>query len=510
MEEKGFNLFGFTISKKSEEKEKKIKSIVTKRDDDGSVYASTDGLTHFGSHYAHYIDQDGSNTKDSIDSILQYRNVSSHPEVDAAIEDITNEAISGEKYSIEINLENLKHSANVKKKIKEEFDNVVSMLCFNELGHDIFRRWYIDGRLFHHLVIDENNPRLGIQDIRPIDATKITKVKEVVKKQDEKTGVTIIDKVKEYFVFQEKGIKVNRETAIRLNVDSVSYITSGLLDETKRKVISYLHKALKPINQLRMMEDSLVIYRLARAPERRIFYIDVGNLPKGKSEEYLKNIMARYRNKIVYDATTGKVKDDRKHQSLLEDFWLPRKEGSRGTEISTLPGGQNLGEIEDIIYFQKKVYNSLNVPANRLEQESQFTLGRASEISRDEFKFQKFIDRLRSRFAFLFIDILRVQLLLKGIIAEEDWDNIKSDISVDFSRDNYFTELKNSEILRERIETLNEVSDYIGEYFTRSWVMKNVLKLTDEEIASVDAEKAKNDGDDNDNESGDDNDYRRR
>jgi len=357
------------------------------------------------------------------------------------------------------------------------------MLNFNELGHDIFRRWYVDGRIYHHLVVDESNLKKGIVDIRPIDAARIRKVKQVKKKKDPATGADLIEKVDEYFIYQDKPGAQN--SGVKLSLDSVSYITSGLLDETRRKVLSYLHKALKPINQLRMMEDSLVIYRLARAPERRIFYIDVGNLPRGKAEQYMKDIMTRYRNKLVYDATSGEIKDDRKHQSLLEDFWLPRREGGRGTEISTLPGGDNLGQIDDILYFQKKLYRALNVPINRLEQEAQFSLGRSSEISRDELKFQKFIDRLRARFAHLFMGILKTQLVLKGIVTDQDWVDMKEDILIDFMRDNHFTELKETEILRERIQTLDQMSNYIGEYFTKEWVMKNVLMFSDDDIEQL-------------------------
>tara|TARA_R110000765_G_scaffold316420_2_gene408821 strand:- start:307 stop:1440 length:1134 start_codon:yes stop_codon:yes gene_type:complete len=357
------------------------------------------------------------------------------------------------------------------------------MLNFTELGHDMFRRWYVDGRIYHHIVVDEKNLKAGIQDIRPIDAARIRKVKEVKKKKDPKTGANLIERVDEYFIYQEKP--GSQSSGVKLSLDSVSYITSGLLDEKRQKVLSYLHKALKPINQLRMMEDSLVIYRLARAPERRIFYIDVGNLPRGKAEQYMKDIMTRYRNKLVYDASTGEIKDDRKHQSLLEDFWLPRREGGKGTEISTLPGGDNLGQIEDILYFQKKLYRSLNVPMNRLEQEQQFSLGRATEISRDELKFQKYIDRLRTRFGYIFLGMLKVQLLLKGIITEDDWQGMRNHIIVDFARDNHFTELKDSELLRERIQTLDAMRDYIGEYFSKEWVQKNVLHFTDDDIDNM-------------------------
>jgi hypothetical protein len=478
MADDAFKLFGFEIKRASNEDPKKIPSIVPARDEDGAGY-----VTASGSHYGQYINQDGTEAKDNHALIMKYRGVAMHPEVDMAIEDIVNESIVGGEEPVSIKMDNLNASESIKKQIREEFDNVNGMLNFTELGHDMFRRWYVDGRIYHHIVVDEKNLKAGIQDIRPIDAARIRKVKEVKKKKDPKTGANLIERVDEYFIYQEKP--GSQSSGVKLSLDSVSYITSGLLDEKRQKVLSYLHKALKPINQLRMMEDSLVIYRLARAPERRIFYIDVGNLPRGKAEQYMKDIMTRYRNKLVYDASTGEIKDDRKHQSLLEDFWLPRREGGKGTEISTLPGGDNLGQIEDILYFQKKLYRSLNVPMNRLEQEQQFSLGRATEISRDELKFQKYIDRLRTRFGYIFLGMLKVQLLLKGIITEDDWQGMRNHIIIDFARDNHFTELKDSELLRERIQTLDAMRDYIGEYFSKEWVQKNVLHFTDDDIDNM-------------------------
>ena len=480
---RSLKLFGFEIKKAESEDPKKRPSIVPARDDDGAGY-----VTAAGTHYGQYINIDGDDSKDNYHLIMKYRGVAMHPEVDMAIEDITNESIAGGELeqSIDVNMDNLEQSDKIKKIIKEEFDNIYSMLNFNELGHDIFRRWYVDGRIFHHLVVNESNLKAGIQEIRPIDSAKMRKVKQVKKKKDPQTGVNLIEKVDEYYIYQEKPGQAN--SGVKLTLDSVSYCTSGLLDEGRKKVISYLHKALKPINQLRMMEDSLVIYRLARAPERRIFYIDVGNLPRGKAEQYMKDIMARYRNKLVYDAATGEIRDDRKHMSMLEDFWLPRREGGRGTEISTLPGGENLGQIDDIVYFQKRLYRSLNVPISRLESENQFSLGRSTEVSRDELKFQKFIDRLRTRFAHLFYDILKKQLILKGVIAEEDWNGIKNDIVLDFVRDNHFTELKNAELLREKLQTLDQISNYVGEYFSKEWVQKNILQFSDEDIEGINKE----------------------
>lgn len=477
---KGFRLFGFEIKRQELEDAKKKPSIVPARDDDGAGY-----ITASGTHYGQYINLDGDDSKDNYQLIMRYRGVSMHPEVDAAIEDIVNESIAGGELeqSVDIKMEELKQPDNIKKQIKEEFDNIISMLNFNEYGHDIFRRWYVDGRIYHHLVVNESQLKAGIQEIRYIDSSKMRKVKQIKKKKDPQTGANLIEKVDEYYIYQEKPGQQN--SGVKMSLDSVSYVTSGLLDEGRKKVLSYLHKALKPLNQLRMMEDSLVIYRLARAPERRIFYIDVGNLPRGKAEQYMKDIMTRYRNKLVYDSQTGEIKDDRKHQSLLEDFWLPRREGGRGTEISTLPGGDNLGQIDDIVYFQKKLYRALNVPINRLEQEAQFSLGRSTEISRDELKFQKFIDRLRTKFSALFMDILKTQLMLKGIITEEDWNLMKNDIVVDYVRDNHFTELKDLEILREKTQTLDMVHNYVDVYFSREWIMKNVLHFNDEDIAAM-------------------------
>ena len=475
-------LFGFEIKRAKDKKEEKLSSIVPPTDQDGAGY-----VTAAGAHYGTYVNIGSEDQgKDNLQNIKQYRGVATHPEVDAAIEDIVNESvISGEgQSSISLVLDKVEGvSDSLKKQITDEFENIVSMLDFNDVGHDMFRRWYVDGRLYHHLVVDEKNLKAGIQEIRNIDAAKIRKVKEVKKKKDATTGVSLVEKVNEFYIYQETPGAQSQ--GVKLSPDSVSYVTSGLLDVDRKRVVSHLHKALKPINQLRMMEDSLVIYRLARAPERRIFYIDVGNLPRGKAETYMKDIMARYRNKLVYDADTGKIRDDRKHMSMLEDFWLPRREGGRGTEISTLPGGENLGQIDDIIYFQKRLYRSLNVPLNRLEQEAQFSLGRSTEISRDEVKFQKFIDRLRSRFATLFTDILKKQLIMKGLITEDDWNQWHNDIHVDYIRDNHFTELKDAELLANRLQTMDQVSQYVGEYFSKEWVMKNVLQLEDDDIKNM-------------------------
>ena len=481
MAEQSIQLFGFEIKRASNKSEEKLRSIVPPTDPDGAGY-----VTAAGAHYGQYVDINGDQTKDNVQNIKQYRAVATHPEVDAAVEDIVNESIASSENESPVALtmdkvENV--SERLKKQIQEEFDGIISMLNFHDYGHDIFRRWYVDGRIYHHLVVDENNLKAGIQEIRNIDAAKIRKVKEIKKGKDPATGASIVESVNEFYIYQEKPGSTN--SGIKIANDSISYVTSGLLDPTRRRVVSYLHKALKPINQLRMMEDSLVIYRLARAPERRIFYIDVGNLPKGKSEQYMKDIMSRYRNKLVYDASTGELKDDRKHMSMLEDFWLPRREGGRGTEISTLPGGENLGQIDDIVYFQKRLYRSLNVPINRLEQEAQFSLGRSTEITRDEVKFQRFIDRLRTRFSHLFLDILKKQLIMKSIITEDDWDQWKTDIVVDYVRDNHFTELKDAELLMNRLQTLDQVQQYVGDYFSKDWIMKNVLHFDDDDVTQM-------------------------
>lgn len=477
---RSIKLFGFEIKRAAEDDPKKKPSIVPARDDDGAGYV-TAGNMYFGQ----YLNVDGNESKDNHQLIMQYRGVASQPEVDMAIEDIINESVSTSelKQNVDINLDNLEITESIKKQIKEEFDNVYNMLQFSEYGHDIFRRWYIDGRLYHHLVVNESQLKAGIQEIRPIDASKVRKVKQIKKKKDPQTGVELIENIEEFYVYQEKP--GSQTGGIKLTNDSVSYVTSGLLDESRKKVVSYLHKALKPINQLRMMEDSLVIYRLARAPERRIFYIDVGNLPRGKAEQYMKDIMAKYRNKLVYDAQTGEIRDDRKHMSMLEDFWLPRREGGRGTEITTLPGGENLGQIDDIIYFQKKLYRALNVPINRLEQEAQFSLGRSTEVSRDELKFQKFIDRLRRRFSHLFLGILKKQLILKGIITDEDWKEWEQDIIVDYVRDNHFTELRDAEMLRERVQMMDQMQNYVGEFFSKEYIYKNVLMMSDDDIEKM-------------------------
>ena len=471
--------FGFSITRKKDDAE----SFTLPSSDDGAVDIASGGF--FSSVY----DIEGRD-KTQYDLIKRYRHISQQPECDSAVEDIVSEGIASNENDspISLQLDGLKQSSNVKRRIKEEFDRVLQLMMFQEKGHDIFRRWYVDGRLFYHKVIDKKDPRKGITELRYIDPQKIKKVRETVSgKPNPITGVEEKKRTEEFYIYNEKGIATGgtMDSGLKITKDSIAYCPSGLIDQNRGSVLSYLHKAIKPVNQLRMIEDSLVIYRISRAPERRIFYIDVGNLPKIKAEQYLKDVMNRYRNKLVYDASTGEIRDDRNQMSMLEDFWLPRREGGRGTEITTLPGGQNLGEIDDIVYFQRKLYRSLNVPISRMEAESNFSLGRSTEITRDELKFTKFVQRLRKKFSVIFHDILRTQLILTGVIAEEEWDAMKEHIAYDFLQDGHFAELRDAEILRERIEMLGTLEPYVGNFFSKRWVQKNVLRQTDEEIETM-------------------------
>ena len=470
-------IFGYEIKRK--EQPKKISFVPP--DDEGIGQ-----VINAGGHYGQYIDMDGGQAKSENDQIVKYRDAAMHPEVDAAIEDIVNEAIvtTTAEGPVAIILEDVNQPATIKNKIREEFYKIVEMLNMNFQGSDIFRKWYVDGRIYYHKIIDTANPKGGIIELRCIDPLKIKKVREVKKDKDKVTGESLVKGTKEYYVFQNQKLNTTNQ-GLKITKDAIAYCTSGLFSSDHKRVVSYLHKSLKTLNQLKMMEDSLVIYRLSRAPERRIFYIDVGNLPKGKAEEYLKNIMSKYRNKLVYNATTGEIKDHAKQMSMLEDFWLPRREGGRGTEITTLPGGENLGQIDDIVYFQKKLYRSLNVPINRLEQEAQFSLGRASEITRDELKFQKFIDRLRKRFSMLYMDILKTQLVLKGIVTEEEFHEMETFIRIDFMKDTHFAELKESELLRERLGTLREIDEYTGKYFSIDWIRRHVLFQSEKEMEEI-------------------------
>jgi len=459
---------------------------------DGFTSPSTDDgtldIVSGGGHYASILDMDGRD-RNELDLIRRYRDIAQQPECDSAIEDIVNEAIVSDErdQSVSLSLDKLELSANIKHKIREEFNEVLRLLDFNAKGHDIFRRWYVDGRVYYHKIIDNKSPRKGLQEIRYIDPRKIKKVREQRKEVDKKTGLEIVRKVDDFYLYNDKGIDQNTgtSTGVKISPDAITYCPSGLVDMHKGTVLSHLNKAIKPVNQLRMIEDALVIYRISRAPERRIFYIDVGNLPKIKAEAYLKDVMNRYRNKLVYDARTGEIRDDRNHMSMLEDFWLPRREGGRGTEITTLPGGSNLGEIDDITYFQKKLYRSLNVPVSRLAEETGFSIGRSDNITRDELKFTKFVQRLRKKFSVLFADILKTQLVLKGVIAVEEWDTIKEHIQFDYLQDGHFTELKNAEILRERLDMLGQIESYVGTYFSKEYVKKNILRMSDEDIQEI-------------------------
>ena len=492
-------IFGFSINRNAKEELSK-KSFVAPDDDEGASYVESSA-----GHYGQYIDIDGDRAKDSKDLILKYRAAAQVTECDAAIEDIVNEVLVSDslKGPISVSLDGLEVSKSISNKIRDEFDTIIRLTKVNTKGHDLFRKWYVDGRLYHHIIVDDKAASKGILEIRYIDPIRIRKVKELIKEKDTRSTKDIIKGVKEYYLYQTNNM-LNKDEALQISPDAISYITSGLMDIDRKWSISHIHKALKPVNQLRLLEDSLVIYRVSRAPERRIFYIDVGNLPKGKSEAYLKSIMDKYRNKMVYDATTGDIKDAKTHMSALEDFWLPRREGGRGTEITSLPGGTNLGEIEDVLYFQKKLYKSLNVPVQRLESESSFSMGRSTEITRDEVKFSKFIARLRLKFSELFLGLLRTQLLLKKIISAEDWEDMKDDIKVIFETNVHFAELKAAEVLRERVDTLTNMEQHIGIYYSREWARKNVLMQTEEEIEELDKqiedEKESGDIDDGDDD----------
>ena len=472
-------LFGFSFKRKAVEDKKKPVSFTIDNEDGAYEISPT------GGYFGQYMDLQGDKFQSDRDLVMKYRQISSYPEVDMAIEDICNEAITEESgIIVNLNLDELEQKDSVKELIQDEFQRILNLINFKSTAYDLFRRWYTDGRLFFHVIINENKVDAGILELRQIDPTRIRKVKEVEKVKDPKTGAELTKEGDEYYIYQDENL-VQQGEGLRIHTDAVIQVNSGLLNDERNKVIGYLQKALKPLNQLSMMEDSLVIYRISRAPERRIFYIDVGNLPKGKAEEYLNNTMNRYRNKIVYDPTTGNLKDEKVHRNVMEDFWLPRREGGRGTEISTLPGGQNLGEIEDVQYFQNKLYRALNIPMSRLQEADAFSVGRSSEITRDELKFQKFIDRIRNKFSIMFYEILKRQLVLKKIIVPSDWVNIREGMNVEYSRDNYYAELKDSEILKERIETIQMMDEYIGLFWSKDWVRRNILKLTDDEIKDI-------------------------
>ena len=475
-------LFGFQITRVKKTEDPK-QSFTTTQADDGTQTVAA------GGYFGQYLDMEGT-AKSEADLIRRYREISLHPECDMAVEDIVNEAVVANelKEAVRVNTDNLPYGKDIRRRIEGEFSDILKLMNFNTKGHDIFRRWYVDGRIYYQKIIDRTSPTLGITELKYIDPRKIKKIREVRKTRPEGAkNLEIVDEFVEYYLFNEKGVSgTTSGGGVKIAPDTIAFCPSGLVDQQKNIVMSYLHKAIKPVNQLRMIEDAVVIYRIARAPERRIFKIDVGNLPKVKAEQYLRDVMARYRNKLVYDASTGEIRDDRNYMSMLEDFWLPSREGGRGTDISTLPGGQNLGEIADIEYFQKKLYRSLNVPVSRLESSQGFNLGRASEITRDELKFTKFVQRLRKKFTELFNDLLKTQLILKKVISEEDWHTISHNLQYDFLQDGHFAELKQSEMMRERIQLVNEMRDMVGKYFSVEYMRKNVLKQSESEIAEMD------------------------
>lgn len=477
-------LFGFSLERAK--KAPKGPSFVQKDNLDGSQPVSG------GGYYGYTVDFDGQ-VRNEYQLISRYREMVLQPECDSAVDDIVNETICGnfDDVPVSVELSNLKVSDKIKKLIREEFGEILRLLDFENRSYEIFRRWYVDGRLFYHKVIDPDNPQGGLIELRYIDPRKIRKINETEQKRPEQLrglplNQQLSPKSAEYFLYDPKGLKNSTTQGLKIAPDSICYVHSGIMDLNKNMTLSHLHKAIKAVNQLRMIEDSLVIYRLSRAPERRIFYIDVGNLPKNKAEQYLREVMGRYRNKLVYDANTGEIKDDKKFMSMLEDFWLPRREGGRGTEITTLPGGQNLGELEDVKYFQKKLYKSLNVPGSRLETETTFNVGRAAEITRDEVKFQKFVARLRKRFSELFTDLLKTQLVLKGVISIEEWDEMKEHIQYDYIADNYFAELKEIEIRNERMNQVATMDPFVGKYFSVEYMRRQVLKQTDVEMKEID------------------------
>jgi hypothetical protein len=487
-----FSLFGFTISRQeNEDKQDSQQSFSPPSNDDGALTITS------AAYYGTYVDLDGT-AKNEVELISRYREMAMQPEIESAIDDIVNEAIcqDDDGKNIQIILDDLEQPDKIKKAIKDEFGTILRMLNYTKMAQDIFRRYYIDGKLYYHIIVDREEPTKGIRELRYIDPRKMRKIREVKKQKDERTGVEVMNVVNEYYIYNDKvttGSSTNYgPVGTRITTDSVVSVVSGLMDSRRAVVLSYLHKAIKPLNQLRMIEDATVIYRISRAPERRIFYIDVGNLPKLKAEQYLRDIMVKYKNKLVYDANTGEIRDDRKFLSMMEDFWLPRREGGKGTEITTLPGGQNLGELEDVKYFEKKLYKSLNVPVSRLDpNQSGFSLGRVGEITRDELKFAKFVGRMRGRFSDLFDQCLRVQCVLKGICTDDEWKTFREHIHYNFIKDNNFTELKEAELMKERLSLLGEVDPYTGRYFSQAWIQRNVLRLDDDEIGVMQKEMDK-------------------
>jgi hypothetical protein len=472
-------IFGLNLTKKKLNP-KQVATVVSPPQDDGSALVSA------ANYYGISIDLDGS-LKNENELIRKYRETCNYPDCDSAVEDIVNEAIvsDGVNPIVEINLDDSKISDSIKNKIRDEFKIILNLMKFSDKGHDLFRSWYIDGRLYFNILIDEATKKTGISELRYIEPQKIRKVKSI-KKSKTPTGVEVTTGVDEYYIYNDKGLTTGTTQGVKLSLDTVAYCNSGLLDQNTGIVLSYLHKAIKPTNQLKMIEDALVIYRVSRAPERRIFYIDVGNLPKLKAEQYVQDIMNKFRNKLVYDATTGEIKDDKKHLSMMEDFWMPRREGGKGTEITTLDGAQNLGQIEDINYFQNKLFQSLNVPISRLRPDVGFSIGQSSTITRDEVKFSKFINRLRNKFSGIFSNILRIQLIAKGIIREDEWEEILECIKYKFQQDNHYSELKDAEVIQNRLATLNAIDPFVGRYFSVEWVRRNVLLQTEDDIKEID------------------------
>ena len=480
-------LFGFSIGRVDKDAKNK-ESFALPDPEDGAVEIGPSGGA-----YGTYVDMEG-HAKNELDLISKYREMATYPECDQAIDDVVNEAVvtNRENSPVSISLEKSNLSDDIKEKVKYEFKELIRLLDFRKVGYEMFKKWYVDGRLYFHIIIDNKNPKRGILELRSIDPLKIKKVREPKVAQDAH-GTAVIDTsgFQEYYLFNERGISTAQSggMTVQIAADSISYAHSGILDPDRKLVLSHLHKAIKPLNQLRMLEDAVVIYRISRAPERRIFYIDVGNLPKIKAEQYLRDIMSKYKNKLVYDSNTGEIKDERKHMSMLEDYWLPRREGGRGTEISTLPGGENLGELADVDYFKTKLYKALNVPPSRLEQDSGFILGRAEEISRDEVKFTRFIERLRARFNILFNDLIEKQLLLKGIVSSVDWGIVRDNIIYEWESDSHFAELQQATMMRERLGTLVNDMGYrdevVGKYFSQEYINKHVLKLSQEEIDNM-------------------------
>ena len=476
------NLFGFELSRAKPSQTIQA-PVTTPVSDDGAI------TTNFsGGFFGSYLDLEN-NYKNENDLITRYREMAMQPELESAIDDIVNESVihdDGGK-SVDIILDDLNQPDNIKQMIIAEFKEVLRLLNFSNNGQDVFKRWYVDGRLFYQVLVDQKNPKLGIQQLVYLDPRKTKKVRQIIKSKDPRTNAEVVTGTQEFYVYNDKseqGTTVSTspvDAAIKLSTDAVININSGLMDPKRNIVLSYLHKAIKPLNMLRMVEDAIVIYRISRAPERRVFYVDVGNLPKIKADQYLNDVMNKFRNKVVYDSATGTVKDDRKFMSMLEDYWIPRRGEGKSTEVTTLPSGQNLGELSDVKYFQNKLYNSLNVPISRLESATGFTLGRSTEITRDELKFTKFVERLRAKFSVLFDELMKRQLALKGICSVEEWDIIKETIHFNFLKDNNFTELKEAELLQSRIGILTMIDPFIGIFYSKKWVSKNILQLNEED-----------------------------